>query len=610
MPNVDRPRTLRVWILMVVLVMVVAACTGGETTDGDTEPVDTDPVDTEAASDTSAPGDTAAPDETSAPDGTADTSAPADTSETTVPGETGEVSNPGLYVHAADDEPLSLDPAQVAAGEAGETVIAQVYDRLVEIGPGGPELIPGLSSEVPTVENGLISEDGLTYTFPIREGVVFHDGSELTAEVVKFSWDRALTMALPEGNSSIISDLVESTEVDDNNFVVTLQERNAAFLNSVVTAAVASILSQQAVEENGGVEAGLVNEFMTSNMVGTGPYTLTAWNRGENLQMEVFEDYWGEPATLDVRIDQVADTDVRALGLQAGDYDSIETDPTFIGDLEGAEGVEIYSGDFLLEPVHMGMNMNIQEGLLPPEDTIPPDFFHDVNVRRGFNLAFDYQAFIDGALAGLGGVVPHYLPQGMLGYDESLPTYQRDLAAAEEAFREAGYWDEGFTMTVLAEEGGIFEVAALVLADSMNELNPAFQIQVLAVVEAQFDSAHAEDPFAYAAWIKNSDPFADPAALMSAYIHPDGDWGTVHGFDQAYADSDQIASLVDEAAVELDTDRRIEIYQELAQLLYDDPVWLIPGNERALMAHRTWIQNFDMNPLWPRPSIKFVYFDK
>jgi peptide/nickel transport system substrate-binding protein len=566
------------------MALILAACTA---TDGDT---------TTTAGDSDAPVTTGATDDTEPPD--------------TEPPDTGEVSNPGLYVHAADDEPLSLDPAQVAAGEAGESVILQVYERLVEIGPGGPDLIPAISSEVPTVENGLISEDGLTYTFPIREGVTFHDGSELTAEVVKFSWDRALEMDLPEGNVSFLGDQIASTEVDGNNFIVTLNQRNAAFLNSIVTSAVASIVSQEAVEANGGVEAGTPNEFMASNMVGTGPYEFIVWNRAENIQLEVYDGYWGEPAHLDVRIDQVADTDVRALGLQAGDYDSIETDPTFIGDLEGADGVEIFSGDFLLEPVHMGMNMNIPEGSLPPEDTIPIDFFHDVNVRRGFNLAFDYQAFIEGAMAGLGGPLPHYLPQGMLGYDESLPQYETDLAAAEEAFRAAGYWDEGFVMTVLAEEGGIFEIAGLVLADSMAALNPAFQIRVLAVVEAQFDSAHAEDPFPYAAWIKNADPFADPAALFQAYIHPDGDWGAVHDFRSAYADPDLIASLIDEAAVELDQDRRAEIYGELATILYDDPVWLLHGNERALMAHRTWVQNFDMNPLWPRPSLKFQYFDK
>jgi ABC-type transport system substrate-binding protein len=81
-------------------------------------------------------------------------------------------------------------------------------------------------------------------------------------------------------------------------------------------------------------------------------------------------------------------------------------------------------------------------------------------------------------------------------------------------------------------------------------------------------------------------------------------------FRNGYSDPDAIAALVEEAAVSTDTDRRVEIYQELTQTLYDDPMWVIPGNERALMAHRSWVENFQMNPLWPRPSLKFALFDK
>ena len=73
--------------------------------------------------------------------------------------------NPGVLVHAADDEPTSLDPSQVEPGEGGETVILQVYERLLEFGPSGPELVPALATEVPSLENGGISADGLTYTF-------------------------------------------------------------------------------------------------------------------------------------------------------------------------------------------------------------------------------------------------------------------------------------------------------------------------------------------------------------------------------------------------------------------------------------------------------------
>jgi peptide/nickel transport system substrate-binding protein len=574
------------FVALFSILSLVAACTG-------------------ETSDTTSPGGTEAPGDTEAPEGT---EAPGDTD---APDDGGDVSNPDVFVHGADDEATTVDPAQVEAGEGGETLITQVYERLVEISPEGPDLVPGLAAEVPTVDNGLISEDGLTFTFPIREGVVFHDGTELTAEDVKYSWDRVLTMDLPESNAGLLANIVASSEVvDDFTFAVTLQQPSASFLNSVVTASVASIVSQDAVEANGGVAAGEVNEFMTANTVGTGPYELTAWNRGENMQLSVFEDYWGEPANVDVRIDIVPDPDTRILGLRAGDYDMIEVDPSLVPDLEGAEGIEVFAGEYLLEPIHNGFNYRFEDGSLPPEDTITPDFFLDPRIRQAFNYTFNYQAFIDGALGGLGAPIPHYFPQGMLGFSEDYPIYEQDLAMAEQLFRDAGVWDEGFTVSVIAEGGNLFEIAALVLRDSMAQLNPAFDIRVLALAEAQFDEAHASDPVPYAMWVKNSDPFADPDALMQAYIHPDGEWGAVHGMRDAYQDPDTIASIVEEAGTELDTDARVALYAELAPMLFEDPMWVIAGNETALNAHRSWVEGFVMNPLWPRPGVKFALFDQ
>ena len=523
-----------------------------------------------------------------------------------------EAAAAGVFVHAADDEPISLDPAGVEPGEGGETMILQSYERLIEISPEGTELVPALATEIPTVDNGLISEDGLTYTFPIRENVTFHDGTELTADDVKYSWDRVMTMELPEGAAGLLLDSVaETTVVDPQTFEVTLNEPSASFLRSVGTAMVASIVSMDAVEANGGVAAGEPNEYMTTTMVGTGPYRLTAWNRGENLQFEIFDDYWGEPANLDLRIEVAPDPDVRVLGLRAGEYDMIETDPSFIGDIEGAEGVEIYSEGLLLEPIHIGFNLNVPEDQLPPEDTIPADFFHDRRVRQAFNHAFDYQAFLEGALGGYGDFQPHYIPIGMFGYDPEAPVYdQQNVEEAERLFREAGWWDQGFTISVITEEANLFEIAALVLKDSLEALNPNFEVRVLAVAEAQFDEAHASDPIPYAMWVKNADPFADPDAYMQSYVHPEGEWGQIHGFAQGYENPEQIASLIDEAALELDEDRRAEIYSELQRLLYDDPMWLIAAQEGIVNAHRDHVQGFLMNTQWPRPNVKFALFDK
>ncbi|HSR44121.1 MAG TPA: ABC transporter substrate-binding protein [Acidimicrobiia bacterium] len=544
-------------------------------------------------------------------DGGTTTSAGTETTEGDGGGGT-EVSNPGVFVHAADDEPTTLDPAQVEPGEGGETMILQVYERLVEIAPDGPDLVPSLSTEVPSVENGLISADGLTFTFPIREGVVFHDGSPLTADDVKYSWDRVMTMDLPESAADLLIDnVVETRVVDEFTFEVTLQERSASFLRAVVTSMVASVVSQEAVEANGGVVAGEPNEFMATNMVGTGPYKFEEWNRNENLQFSIFEDYWGTPANLDLRVEIGSDPDVRVLGLRAGDFDMIETDPSFIGDLEGADGVVIYSGGLLLEPIHIGFNLNMPEDELPDEDTISGDFFNDPRIRQAFNYAYDYNAFLQGALGGFGDFNPHYIPIGVFGYDPTAPLYDKqDLAKAEELFRAAGVWDEGFTVSVITEEANLFETAALVLKDSIEALNPNFTIRVLAVAEAQFDDAHASDPVPYAMWVKNADPFADPDAYLQAYAHPDGEWGEVHGFRKGYQDPDRIAELIDDAAQELDSDRRADLYAELQRLLYEDPMWLITAQEGIANAHRDWVEGFILNPLWPRPNVKFALFDK
>lgn len=545
------------------------------------------------------------------------TTAPDDTG--TTGGETvdtvaaGEVKNPGLLVHAADDEPTTLDPAQVEPGEGGETVILQAYERLLEIGPGGPDLVPGLATEVPTVDNGLISDDGLTYTFPLREGVTFHDGTAFTADDVKYSWDRVMEMDLPDGAGSVLLDIVEEVRiVDDFTVEVQLQRATASFLNTAVVAMVSSIVSQDAVEANGGIVAGEPNEFMQTDMVGTGPYTLTAWNRGENIQLAIYEDYWGTPAFLDVRIEIGPTPDVRVLGLRAGDYDTIEADPSFIGEVQGAEGVTIFGEGLTVEPIHIAFNLNIPDGALPDEDTIPNDFFVDQRVRQAFNHAFDYQAFVDGALGGFGDFNPHYIPQGIFGYDPDAPRYAApDAARAEELFTEAGYCPDGFTVSVITEEANLFEVAALVLKDSLEALPCNIEVRVLAVAEAQFDDAHASDPIEYAMWVKNADPFADPHAYLSAYTHPDGEWGEIHGFRNGYGDdADRIAELIDSAEVELDPVRRAEIYSEVQTALYDQPMWVIAAQEGVVAAYRDWLIGWQSNPLWPRPGLRFALIDK
>ena len=516
-----------------------------------------------------------------------------------------EIRNAGVIVHAQNGEPQSLDPARAEQGEKGERFIDNVYERLVDVGPDGPDLIPSLATEVPTVENGLVSDDRLTYTFPLREGVTFHDGTDFTAEDVVYSWERIITMNLPEGQAAALVDSIDSMRaVDDFTFEVTLVESDASFLYSVVLNTAASVVSPEAVEANGGIQADTPSEWMDTNMVGTGPYVFGEWNRGESLTMTVNEDYWGEKAKSDVRWDITPEESSRVLALRAGDADIIDISPSNVTDVAGTDGVDIFEGGLLLEPIHLGFNMRSDD--LPPSDTIPMDFFADKRIRQAFNYAFDYDTYINSFLDGYGARYSAYIPQGVFGYDSNAPVYEYDLEKAAELMEQTPYWDEGFSVSVLVQAGEPeFEGVALLMKDGIERLNPNFRVNVVNQAETQFDDNLGSDPVPYALWVKNADPGADPHQFFDPHQHPDGDWGSKHGMRDAYEDPDKIAELIDAGKATVDPDERLEIYAELQQLLHEDPMWVYAAQEGLAYPYRDWLGEFNVNPLWRGPHYEY-----
>ncbi|MET0474330.1 MAG: ABC transporter substrate-binding protein [Mycobacterium sp.] len=520
-----------------------------------------------------------------------------------------EVENPGVLVHALGGEPESLDPAATTDGGFGNRAIIEVYDFLIDIPPDSAEPVPMISTEVPTQENGLVSKDGLTYTFPIREGVTFHDGSDLTAEDVKFSWDRVMEMDLPEGQASKLTDVITETRVvDDYTFEVDIKQPAAWFLTTVVYSPPAAIVSQDAVEANGGVIAGEPNEYMTTHEAGSGPYSLTQWDRGERLTFAKFEDYWGDPASLDARWEVVDDESVIVISMQAGDFDIVEPTPQYVSQLQDSDNVCFDDSGFLLEPLHLAFNLNIDPEQLPNSDTIPPDFFWDPKVRKAFALAFDYDAMVQAGLDGFGASAT-YLPPAVLGWSEDAPKYEQDLAEAERLFREAGWWDQGFEVSILVEEKNpTFTPVGLILKDSLEALNPNFRVNVVQVAETQFDEAHGKTPFPYAMWIKNADPYTDPYQFMQTYFHPDGEWGERLGYRNGMEDPDALADVIDRAAESTDVAEREQLYGEALQMIYDDPMWVWAADEKNVQIYQCWVENFVYNPLWIMP--RWVFYDK
>jgi peptide/nickel transport system substrate-binding protein len=255
--------------------------------------------------------------------------------------------------------------------------------------------------------------------------------------------------------------------------------------------------------------------------------------------------------------------------------------------------------------------MNIAEGALPEGDTIPLDFFQDVRVRQAFNYAFDYQGYIDGILGGLGGRNSFILPVEMYGYDPDAPIYETDPAMAEQLFTEAGYWEEGFTVSIYSDqthEG--FTGAALTLKDSIEALNPNFHVNVLAVPEAQFDEILATDPIPTAMWSYTSSQYSTPDAYLFDSAVSDGRYGAVNSFVDGYSDAAAVDELINSARTALDEQTRLDILSEIQSVLYEEAMWIMPANEGAPTARGDWVTGHVENPMWPRPSQYWALYDK
>ena len=132
---------------------------------------------------------------------------------------------------------------------------------------------------------------------------------------------------------------------------------------------------------------------------------------------------------------------------------------------------------------------------------------------------------------------------------------------------------------------------------------------MLAVAEAVFDEAHAQNPVEYAMWVKNADPFGSSSVHECLSASRWG-MGEVHGFANGYRNPEKLLSSIDGASTELDVKKRAAMYSELQKMLFDDPMWLITAQEGVTMAYRDWVTGFVHNPLWPRPSLRFSYLGK
>lgn len=535
------------------------------------------------------------------------------------------------YAYVTFGEIDTLDP-EGSYDTASWTAIRNIYETLYMYdGESINDYVPLLATD------HQISEDGLTYTYNLREGVSFHSGNPLTCRDVEYSMERNLVMNDPSSgiwffaesllgtasnaadDESVTWELISNsvTCADDMTVEFNLPKVDPSFFGKLV-AANGSIIDSAFAIENGewdGTEATWSDwvgvdpreGFLHTNMSGTGAYQLINWD-GVDLVAEAFDGYWGGAPSMQNVIIQVVDEQAsRVLALQNGDADRISVNTW--GDVEssirGLDGVVVQEnndwGSVSVGAIHLNQNVvtesndvNVGSGALDGAG-IPADFFADNNVRLGFAYSFDPDEFIEELFLGNGAKLTMALPTSFLGYNNAVGTYSYDPEKAEEAFKAAfggELWETGFEMTISYNTGNTTrQTIAEIFKANIEDLNPNFKINVRGIQWPDFLADRRADnlPISIVGWVPD---YADSDNYIHTFYHSEGYYGALLDHNDTELDG-----LIDAARATTDQAERASLYEQVGQRGFDTVPFITYPNQTPFMVTRENLEGVYYNPM-------------
>lgn len=488
-----------------------------------------------------------------------------------------QVPNPDTMIVATIGDLETLDPAW-AYDTASGTAIFNIYETLIFYdGEHVDKFVPMLAT------SWEISEDGLVYTFTIREGVKFHEGGDLTPEDVVYSLQRALIQDRAGGpiwmlldpifgvhsieelaeklgsDEAVYEALQKAIRAEGNKVIITLDHAYGPFIQ-ILAGTWASIVDKEWVIEQGGWD-GTANwrpwhdpaaeeSELFNKANGTGPFKLEAWVPGEYISFVRNENYWREPAKLARAVIKVVpEWGTRLAMFQAGDADIIAVPRQYVAQMDElvAQGKARMMGPFPASVCQTGFfNFYVTEGspFMPLLGGEPkPDLLADIHLRRAINYLFDIDTYIKEAWLGEAWQLPGVIPQGRLGYDPNQPKYTFDMEKAEEELRLAWggeLWKQGFRLTITYNQGNLARKFAAEMIEraleSFNAKRQAEGYRGMFVVEVQdlpwpsylkYMDAGQLAMF-FIGWLED---YAHPDNWVKPYMHRTGAFAMNQHFD-------------------------------------------------------------------------------
>lgn len=447
--------------------------------------------------------------------------------------------------------------------------IMSIYDQLVRVAPDGISLVPGLA------ESWDISDDGLTYTFHLRPNVVFSDGSPMTSQDVLFSWLRAAndpeqhwTFTLTALKRDTDGKVEGISTPDDATVVVELAQPWAPFLSDVAMFNM-SVVSEAFAAGN---EERLVEECM-----GTGPFALGEWKRGESLTLVKNANYWeaGLPLLDQVVVQLVPDDNARILQLQGGDLDGMMDVPSSrVPELQMDPDLKLYQ-----------FPSTYTQYIILNTRQAPLD---DVHARRALQFAADKQTLIEVVLFGLGVEATSFMPRGALYWNDTLPGFPYDLAKAQAEMAQSKT-PNGFPLELKILGGSADdETLATVLKDMWSQIG-------VDVTIAPTEGTTFNDDFLKANFQAMSNYFTydivDPDEIVAFSVLPE----SADAFETGWANA-EAQDLARQGAAEPDPDKRKEIYFRIQEIYNEDSPMVILYHRPYINVTTTRVHNFGHPP--------------
>lgn len=467
------------------------------------------------------------------------------TGSNTAPGPTGEADPNATLTVRLSLEPSNLDIRHTSGAALEQALVDNVYQGLVtRNGDENNAIVPALATE------WNVSPDGLTYTFTLRQGVTFHDGSALTADDVVTSLQTAKDDATVQSGADL-ANVASISSPDASTVVVTLAKPNIDFLFALTGRA-------GLIFKNGDT----TNLQTAEN--GTGPFRVASWNTGQSLTLARYDGYWGDKAGVaEVVLDYIPDQSAATNAAVSGDVDvALEIDPDLQGQIEGTGNFTIESG------------LTTDKGTLAFNNQRAP--LNDQRVREALRLAVDHNALVETLVTAqpLNGPIPPLDP----GYEDLTGSVSYNPDRARELLAEAGAENLNLSLTI----PNVYpSTLATFLVSSYADVGVTLQVK-------QVD---------FSTWL--TDVYTNHDYDLSFVRHVEardfGNWADptyYFGFDNA-----EVQRLYAEALASTDDQQSSDLLAEAAQIVDDQDAadWLFLSAPRTAVG--TNVSNFPKNSL-------------